>query len=59
MIRSELFQEAVRKTGKNPNVGKEYKNQMIEAGYENVVEKVHLWPGNRWPKDKKLKELGM
>ncbi len=59
LIRDQLFQEAVKKTGKNTNVGKEYKNQMIAAGYENVVEKVHIWPINRWPKDKKLKELGM
>jgi hypothetical protein len=31
---------------------------MIAAGFENVVEVVWKWPTNRWPKDRKMKELG-
>jgi hypothetical protein len=36
-----------------------YKQQMIAAGFENVVEKVYKWPTNRWPKDPLMKEMGM
>jgi hypothetical protein len=32
---------------------------MIAAGFTNVVETKYFWPLNKWPKDKKLKELGM
>ena len=31
---------------------------LIEAGFDDVVEVRYKWPQNRWPKDKKLKELG-
>lgn len=32
---------------------------MIAAGFTDVVEQTLVWPTNRWPKDKKLKEIGM
>jgi len=35
-----------------------YKEQLEAQGFENVVEVKFKWPQNRWPKDKKLKELG-
>ncbi len=31
---------------------------MEEVGFVDVVETVYKWPQNRWPKDKKFKELG-
>jgi hypothetical protein len=31
---------------------------MIDAGFVNVVETKYIWPSNRWPKDKNLKEIG-
>lgn len=37
---------------------KDYKTQMIAAGFQNVVELEFKWPQNNWPKDTKLKELG-
>ncbi|KAH6983717.1 S-adenosyl-L-methionine-dependent methyltransferase [Ilyonectria destructans] len=32
---------------------------MTEAGFTNLVDSRFKWPTNRWPKDKKYKELGM
>lgn len=34
------------------------KTFLEEAGFEGVVEKEYMWPMNRWPKDKNLKEIG-
>ena len=36
-----------------------YKTAMEEQGFVDVVEVVHKWPINTWPKDIELKELGM
>ncbi|GJD00570.1 methyltransferase domain-containing protein [Colletotrichum higginsianum] len=36
-----------------------YKQQLAEAGFTNVTERVYKWPSNPWPKDGKFKELGM
>ena len=36
-----------------------YKSQLEKAGFANVAEVQYIWPQNDWPKDKKLKELGM
>lgn len=36
-----------------------YKKLMEETGFVDIVEVVHKWPTNRWPKDPALKELGM
>jgi hypothetical protein len=35
-----------------------YKAQMEVAGFVNVTETIYKWPSNRWPKDRKFKELG-
>ena len=32
---------------------------MEEAGWTDVVERRDVWPGGRWPKDDRLKELGI
>jgi hypothetical protein len=32
---------------------------MSAVGFENVTEERFKWPLNRWPKDPKMKELGM
>lgn len=36
-----------------------YKDQMIAAGFENVTQVLYKWPTNRWPKDPKIKEIGV
>lgn len=40
------------------NTAESCKSLLEEAGFEGVVEKVYQWPMNRWPRDKKLKEIG-
>ncbi|KAK4041210.1 Phosphoethanolamine N-methyltransferase [Parachaetomium inaequale] len=35
-----------------------YKQQMIDAGFQNVVQVEYKWPVNTWPKDPKHKEIG-
>lgn len=56
---SSLFLEAAEKAGRIINSAKFYKTQMQEAGFIDVVETIYKWPTNKWPKDKKYKELGM
>ncbi|WQF85886.1 Putative S-adenosyl-L-methionine-dependent methyltransferase superfamily [Colletotrichum destructivum] len=40
------------------NSCKFYKQQLAEAGFTNVTERVYKWPSNPWPKDGRFKELG-
>ncbi|RDW64606.1 S-adenosyl-L-methionine-dependent methyltransferase-9 [Coleophoma cylindrospora] len=54
-----LLNEALTKTGRDLGSAKQYKSQLEAAGFVNVVETKYVWPLNRWPKDLKLKELGM
>ncbi|RDW69194.1 S-adenosyl-L-methionine-dependent methyltransferase-6 [Coleophoma cylindrospora] len=56
---SDLFSEACTKLGRPANSAALYKEQFEAAGFTNVVEKKFIWPQNQWPKDKKMKELGM
>jgi hypothetical protein len=56
---SHLMLESSVKAGRPLNSVKSYKSQLETAGFTNVVEVVYKWPQNRWPKDAKLKELGM
>ena len=56
---SDLIVEGTTKLGRPANSAKQYKLQLEAAGFENVVEKQYRWPQNRWPKDKKMKELGV
>jgi hypothetical protein len=51
--------EACEKVGRSATCAQLYKEQMIAGGFTNVVETKYIWPSNRWPKDKKLKELGL
>lgn len=55
---SDLILEGTIKLGRPCDSAKDYKAMLIEAGFEDVVEVRYKWPQNRWPKDKKLKELG-
>tara|TARA_R110002060_G_scaffold61789_5_gene71231 strand:+ start:1063 stop:1296 length:234 start_codon:yes stop_codon:yes gene_type:complete len=44
--------------GREIHTAHTYKERMIAAGFENVTEVIYKWPTNRWPKDKRMKELG-
>ncbi|KAM0228040.1 hypothetical protein ACHAPO_011068 [Fusarium lateritium] len=55
---SKLMNEAATKLGSALDSALTYKDQLIKAGFANVVETPYKWPMNSWPQDKKLKELG-
>lgn len=54
-----LLQEASEKLGAPLNSALKYKQQLIDAGFEDVVEVKYKWPLGPWPKDPKYKEVGM
>jgi len=51
-------EDAASKAGRPLNILWQLKTMMGAAGFEAVVQKEYVWPGNPWPKDPKLKELG-
>ena len=55
---TDLILEGTTKLGAPCDCAKDYKDQLIAAGFTNVVETRFKWPMNRWPQDPKLKELG-
>ena len=57
--RSDLFIEGFGKLGRPANSAELYKSQLEAVGFVDVTETKYIWPSNRWPKDRKLKELGM
>ena len=46
------------KLGRDAGWARRYKEWMLGAGFENVVQHVFKWPLNTWPKDPEMKELG-
>jgi hypothetical protein len=53
-----FIMEATIKFGRDANKATAYKQQLIDAGFENVTEVMYKWPQNMWPKDRRMKELG-
>ncbi|KAF6816803.1 methyltransferase domain-containing protein [Colletotrichum sojae] len=50
--------EGLEKMGRAVGVAPLFKQMLLNAGFEDVVEKKLKWPNNPWPEDPKLKELG-
>lgn len=50
--------EGTAKLGSPLNSAMTVKKLMEDAGYVDVVEVVYKWPLNRWPANKKMKEIG-
>lgn len=55
---ADLILEGTTLVGRACDSAKNYKTQLEEAGFTNVVEIRYKWPMNRWPRDAGLKELG-
>lgn len=55
---AELILEGTTKIGRPINSAKYYQQQLESAGFVNIVEQKFVWPTNRWPKDKNMKEIG-
>lgn len=52
------FAEAGQKLGAEFDTAKGYKQQLIDAGFQNVVQVEYKWPINPWPMDHRHKEIG-
>jgi hypothetical protein len=55
---SDIFERACTRAGIPTENARNHKQQVRDAGFEDVVETVYRWPLNTWPKDKKDKILG-
>ncbi len=53
-----LILEGTTKIGRPIDSARNYKQQLEKAGFVDIVEQQYLWPQNKWPKEKKLKEIG-
>lgn len=51
--------DGTRMIGRPFDGAMKYKEQMEAQGFQNVTQLVYKWPQNRWPKNRRLKELGM
>ncbi|KIW33391.1 uncharacterized protein PV07_00245 [Cladophialophora immunda] len=54
-----LVDEASTKFGKKINIAKLQKQYMIDAGFVDVRDEMYKVPVGTWPKDPKLKQIGM
>lgn len=57
-VHFDLILEATKKIGRDGDSAKLYKRQLEEVGFTGIVESMHRWPLNSWPKERKHKEIG-
>lgn len=55
---SNLLHQAAVSSGRPFVAVDKFKDILAEVGFTDLVETRYKWPTNRWPKDKKHKELG-
>jgi len=55
---NELMIKSGKLSGRELTVSSQYKQWMIDVGFEDVVEIEYKWPQNTWPKNPKDKALG-
>lgn len=55
---SKLVNEAFRGNGSSLDTALLYEQQLADAGFVNIRVVRDKWPVNRWPKDKRYKQLG-
>jgi hypothetical protein len=54
----DLMLEAAEKFGAPLDSCTRYKQQLLDAGFVDIVETIYKWPTNPWPRDPKFKEMG-
>ncbi|KAI9807526.1 MAG: hypothetical protein M1825_005466 [Sarcosagium campestre] len=54
-----LLREASRRMGYDLNIASRFKQMVVDAGYEDVTEHVLEVPWGGWPKDPRLKTIGV
>lgn len=55
---SVTMNEAFRGNGRPLDTALHYEHQLADAGFINIHAVREKWPTNRWPRDKKYKQLG-
>lgn len=53
------MQKATAALGKDWTRASEYKRYLLEAGFEDVVERKFEWPVGTWARGKRMKMLGL
>ena len=56
---SRMLNEAFRANGRPVDTAFHYEKQLADAGFVDIHVVREEWPLNRWPKDKKYKQLGI
>ena len=56
---TQFMAEAAINLGRPFNSSEAIANELAEAGYTNIEQRHFKWPTNSWPKDPKMKQLGM
>ncbi|KIX02110.1 uncharacterized protein Z518_08049 [Rhinocladiella mackenziei CBS 650.93] len=56
---TEIFFEIGEKIGASGHAPKSFKEKMEQVGFENVVESRFKIPNSPWPKDRRLKHIGL
>lgn len=55
---SDLLHEAFAAYGRRIDTALHYERQLAEVGFVDIGTVQEKWPTNRWPKDKKYKQIG-
>ena len=56
---SDMLLDVGKKTGRDLDAAKSYKEEMEKVGYTDIGVRVDVWPMNQWPKGAKNKEIGI
>ena len=54
-----MCNEGFRKNGRPMDTALHYEQQLADAGFVNIKVVKERWPMNKWPRDRKYKQLGM
>lgn len=57
-IWAENIMSATKKLGRSADAPKYYQENLHNAGWTDITVVPDLWPINRWPRDRRCKELG-
>ena len=55
----DLVGKAFDASGRSMLAGGGHKQRLIDAGFQEVEERIFKWPLNVWPKDKRMKDIGL
>ncbi|TQN64788.1 Secondary metabolism regulator LAE1, partial [Colletotrichum shisoi] len=50
--------DAMEKIGRSLKLAMQWKQLLVDRGFEDVQETIYKWPTNTWPRDKTMKDIG-